>query len=164
LAWLIAAFGITRVLGAEQTLEKRIVPGTRWLASVTMDGSDYVSCQIEMETNSAQVRFTIGSKGSLVILISDSYLQAQISDVLGWTEGESYRSLLFLDDKSFNVQAQRLWEHTLLVPLPAIAKNTVFRTKKMALSVGQIAMRGYQIDGLEGEQRIGVVLSAVWAR
>jgi hypothetical protein len=133
-----------------QTFDKRIVPGTRCIVSVTMERGEYVSCQIELNVEDGiQVRYTIGSKGSPVILLNDKYLERQVSETLGWTEGQSYRAQLWLDDKSFNVQAQRIWQHTLLIPLVSIDPESVFRTKKMALQVGGIAMHGYDVKGLD---------------
>jgi hypothetical protein len=79
------------------------VAGTRWTASVTTERGEFVSCQINLNIeDGVQLRYTIGSKGSLVLLLNDKYLEAQVSDVLGWTEGQSYRAALFLDDKKFN--------------------------------------------------------------
>jgi hypothetical protein len=128
----------------------RVVPGTRWIASVTMERDEYVSCQINLNLeDGVQVRYTIGSKGSLVLLLNDKYMEAQVFETLGWTEGQSYRAILFLDDKKFGVQAERIGQHTLLIPLASIDRETVFRAKKMALAVGGIAMRGYDVDGLD---------------
>jgi hypothetical protein len=133
-----------------QIFDKRIVPGTRWIASITMERGEYVNCQIELNVEGGvQVRYTIGSKGSPVILLNDKYMERQVSETLGWTEGQSYRAQLFLDDKRFNVQAQRIGQHTLLIPLVSIDRETVFRAKKMALQVGGIAMRGYDVKGLD---------------
>ena len=128
----------------------RAVPGTRWIASVTMERDKYVSCQINLNVeDGVQVRYTIGSKGSLVLLLNDKYMEAQVSETLGWTEGQSYRAILFLDDKKFDVQAERIGQHTLLIPLASIDRETVFQVKKMALAVGRIAMRGYDVEGLD---------------
>ena len=66
----------------------RVVPGTRWIASVTMERDEYVSCQINLNVeDGVQVRYTIGSKGSLVLLLKDKYMEVQVSEVLGWKEG-----------------------------------------------------------------------------
>jgi hypothetical protein len=144
-------FGQTAPLSDQDV---RIVPGTRWTASVTMERGEFISCQINLNVeDGVQVRYTIGSKGSLVLMLNDKYLEAQVSEVLGWTEGQSYRAILFLDDKKFNVQAQRIWQHTLLIPLASIDRETVFRAKKMSLAVGGIAMRGYDVEGLDVASR-----------
>ncbi len=90
---------------SEQDL--RIVPGTRWSASITIQGNNYVSCQINLNLeDGVQLRYAIGSNGSLVLLLNDKYMEAQVSEVLGWTEGQSYRAILFLDDKKIDVQAR----------------------------------------------------------
>jgi hypothetical protein len=133
-----------------QIFDKRVVPGTRWIASVTMERGEYVSCQIELNVqDGVQVRYTIGSNGSPVILLNDKYMARQVSETLGWTQGQSYRAQLFLDDKQFNVQTGRIGQHTLLIPLVSIDPETAFRTKKMALQVAGIAMRGYDVKGLD---------------
>ena len=50
----------------------RVVPGTRWVASVTMERNEYVSCQINLNVeDGVRVRYTIGSKGALVLLLNE---------------------------------------------------------------------------------------------
>ena len=128
----------------------RVVPGTRWTASVTMERDKFVSIQIKRNLeDGVQVIYAIDQTGALFTMLTDKYLEAQVTEVLGWTEGQSYRAILFLDDKTFNVQAQRIGPHSLLIPLASIGRETVFQTKKMLLSVGGIAMRGYNVDALD---------------
>ncbi|WP_140943423.1 hypothetical protein [Prosthecodimorpha hirschii] len=142
--------GIPNAFAQTQDADIHIVPGTAWRASVTRDGSEFVSCQIAKKTNSAEVRFTIGSKGGFVFIVHDIYQERMISEVLGWDEGLSFRAQLFADNMGLlNVEAHRIWEHSLLVPLGAIDRRKLLQTKNIALQVGGIAMRGYDIAGIK---------------
>ena len=105
---LCITLSATPLFGQMPDQDVRVVPGTSWVASVTMDAGEYVSCQISLNVDErVQVRYTIGSEGSLVLMLNDKYMEAQVSEFLGWTEGQSYSAVLFLDDKKFSVQAQR---------------------------------------------------------
>jgi hypothetical protein len=135
-------------------LDVRIVPGTRWSASVTKDRESFVSCQITTVTNDAEVRFTIASKGSLVLLLRDEFQENAIRDTLGWGGSRSYRGSLFIDSRPpITTQVERIWEHSLLIPLSKIDPNVLFRARKIAIAVGGISMRGYDVTGLSVARR-----------
>jgi hypothetical protein len=130
-------------------LDVRIVPGTKWSISVTKKGGEYVSCQITAFTNDAELRLVIGSKGSLVMLLQDQYQENAIRDTLGWRDNQSFRAALFIDKQSpIAAQAERIWEHTLLIPLSNIDSNVIFAAKRIAIAIGGISMRGYDVAGL----------------
>jgi S1-C subfamily serine protease len=134
----------------DRDVNVRIVPGTKWAISMTVSKEQhYVSCQLTAKTNGAEFRVAISSKGSLVILLRDRYQENAIRDTLGWRDNQSYRAELFIDNRSpIPSQAERIWEHTLLIPLSDIDPNIVFSAKRIAIMVGEISMRGYDVDGL----------------
>lgn len=132
-----------------RVLDVRIVPGTKWRASVTKDGETYVSCQVTRNSNSAEIRFAIGSEGSLVILLRDEFQEKAVSETLGWSKGQSYRTVLFIDKwDPIYTQAKRIWEHTLLIPISNIDPNIIFEAKRISIAIGGISMRGYDVEGL----------------
>ena len=91
----------------------------------------------------------MGSEGTLALLVEDIYLERQISSVMPWAApGQSYRAILFLDGKKFNVSAMRIEDHGLVVPLESVNIKVVLQAKRVSLAVGSIAMRGYDVDGL----------------
>jgi S1-C subfamily serine protease len=144
------AWGCIHARAQDRDVNVEIVPGTKWIISMTVSKEQhYVSCQLTAKTNGAEFRVTISSKGSLVILLRDQYQENAIRDTLGWRENQSYRAELFIDNGSpIPVQAERIWEHTLLIPLSSIDPNIVFSAKRIAIMVGQISMRGYDVNGL----------------
>jgi hypothetical protein len=128
-----------------------VIPGTRWVAQIVTNPDGFRFCIIHVtEEDGERVMFTVGDRGSLALQIEDEYLEKQISSVLPWLEpGESYRAVLFLDDKKFNVSAIRIAEHGLLIKLKSIDSKTLFQTKRIGLAVAAIAMRGYKVEGLD---------------
>ena len=126
-----------------------VVPGTKWKISVTKDRGKYVSCQISILSNSAEIRFAIGSKGSLVILLRDQFQENAVRDTLGWRDGQSYTASLFIDSgKPMVTSAQRIWKHTLVILLERLDIAAIFNTAHIAISIGGISMRGYDVTGL----------------
>src|SRR5262249_32559101 len=103
MTWLTA--GDAKALGIDaETVDKsrratqarglgvKIIPGTKWMISATKLEEDATTCQLTAETNHAEFRVTIGSKGSLVILLRDQYQENAIRDTLGWSENQSYQA------------------------------------------------------------------------
>jgi hypothetical protein len=133
-----------------------IIPGTRWMLAIVTNpnGSRFCTIQVK-EEGEERVMFTVGSGGTLALLIEDEYLENQISSVLPWLEpGQSYSAMLSLTGESessykrFYLPAMRISEHGLLVELKSIDSKTLFQTKNIGLAVGAIAMRGYKVEGL----------------
>jgi hypothetical protein len=123
--------------GSEREVDVRSVPGTKWTASATVDGREFVSCQISQEIHEGEVRFAIGSKGTLVMLLQDPYLNKQIQSVLGWlSPGSSYQGVLSAGKRSASVKVERIWKKTLMVNLSEFDQQIIFSLNEIALSVG----------------------------
>jgi hypothetical protein len=120
------------------------------MAAIVTEPDGFRFCTIKItEKDGEIVGFTVGSGGTLALLVEDIYLECQVSSVMPWAEeGQSYRAILFLADKKFNVSAVRMGEHVLLVTLGSIDTKALLQTKRIALAVGSIAMRGYNVEGL----------------
>ena len=90
-----------------------------------------------------------GSKGSLVILLRDQYQENAVTDALGWGENQNYRAALFIDAQApIPVEAHRVWEHTLLIPLSSIDPSVIFTATRIGIAIGDIPARTYDVDGL----------------
>jgi hypothetical protein len=134
----------------QQISDMRIIPGTRWMSFIGTkpDGRSYCVITIT-DKNDQKIGFTVGSEGTLALLVEDIYLERQISSVMPWAApGQSYRAILFVDDKKLNVSAMRIEDHGLVVPLESVNIKVVLQAKRVSLAVGSIAMRGYDVDGL----------------
>jgi hypothetical protein len=135
-----------------QASDVRVIPGTAWKASTGTYSNGFRFCQIYRDIeDGVRVGLTAGSSGTLALIVEDKYMEGQVSEALGWVkEGESYRAVLRFDNdkRVFTVQATRMQEHALLIPLKAINRDMLFRTKQLGVGVGAIAFRGYDLTGL----------------
>jgi hypothetical protein len=129
-----------------------VVPGTHWILSTTYKEGKPLTCQIERNFEDGIILTYMMSIGgnSYAFSVTDKYLDNQISEVFGeWKVGRSFRATIFIDDRSFPVQAICLPEGMLTVFLETIDPRMVFWAKKVSLSVAAIAMRGYDVSDLE---------------
>lgn len=147
------ADGPSNVQSEPQASDVRIIPGTGWVASIGEFTAGSHFCQIARNIeDGVQVAFTTGTAGSLALVVADKYMQGQVSDVLGWgKQGQSYRAVLRFDGnkRTFTVEAVRMQEDALLIPLKSINTEMVFRAKRLEVAVGAIAVRFYDLSGLE---------------
>ena len=113
--------------------------------------NNFVSSEADYQTKNgaASLHFMIDFQGSLAVVIVDEYLVNQITEVFEWKEGTSYRARIKFDDKWFDVQALCSHGHGLVIDLKSIDVGTVFGSKTMAVSVGAISYRSYDVKGLE---------------
>jgi hypothetical protein len=60
----------------------------------------------------------------------------------------AYRAALFIDAQApISVEAHRVWEHTLLIPLSSIDPNVIFTARRIGIAIGDIPARIYDVDG-----------------
>ena len=128
------------------------LPGSGCKVGTFLDAdNNFVSGEADCpaKNGAASLHFMIDFQGSLGVVIVDEYLVNQITEVFEWKEGTSYRARIQFDDKWFDVQALCSHDHGLVIDLKSIDLGTVFRSKKMNVSVGAISYRSYDVKGLE---------------
>ena len=134
--------------------QTRVIPGTAWVFSVTLDrNNEFSDCRVTKNTNGAELGVTLAPSGTPTFLLQDQYQAAIIKDTLGWREDQTYGAVLFFTDakqrtKRYQAMAHQLGPQGLLIMLYGVDRNVVFNSRGVTITVGAISARGYNIEGL----------------